>query len=175
MGLVTHRILFKHYGEVCYTSKSPVDVYVEGMVDLEETIQCLASSDNWMLVPTKLYEVKDVTLPDWMTPKEWVRSEVKWRYTWGRGCPMEWPEKWQRFLFGMDGAGALAVIKLLKTAKFRSEFRASLRAQLEAWLDTPDADRQYDSPFSKKQWARLIDRYTAIEARRIDEAIYYSR
>lgn len=46
-----------------------------------------------------------------------------------------------------------AAIKLLKTKKFRSDFRASLARQIRAWIDDPAP--KYASPLSPKQLQQL--------------------
>lgn len=65
--------------------------------------------------------------------------------------------------------------KLLKTKKFRSEFRLSLRDQLVAWLELAPADRKYDSPFSPRQWGCLITSFLARKADAMDRSLYQDR
>ena len=172
----THQILLRQTGEVSYTPRDPVAVYEPGTVDLEETTSCCLSSDDWRLVSTKLWEVREITLPDWLAPEEWLRNTTVWKWAWGCGVDPEWPEAWQRTLAqgGFSCAQRIACVKLLGTKKFRSEFRASLKEQLVAWIENPEG-RKYDRPFSQRQWDRLINVYVAREARQLDEALYRNR
>lgn len=168
----TYQVLYQHRGENSDTPKSPVREYQDGEVDLDEQITCCLNWDNDMLVRTDKYAVHDVTLPDWLPLQEWIRDRVHWRWLWGVGADPEWPEVWQRGLLHLETtARRRACVKLLKTRKFRSDFRRSLRDQLVAWLETPE-ERQYDSPFSYRQWECLLDRWMRIEAERIDSGLY---
>ena len=47
---------------------------------------------------------------------------------------------------------------LLKTKKFRSDFRKSCRDQLVTWLLQVDSERKYQAPFSRKQMEYLVIR-----------------
>jgi hypothetical protein len=146
------------------------------VVNLEEEVsRCLNWDDN-RPVTTKRWEVVEVKLPDWLTPSEWISYRVAWKYVWGMGADVNWPEVWQRSLL-KDVKGAaqrLAVVKLLKTKNFRSPFRANLRKQLEEWLNLPVEKRKYPSPFSRGQWEALLDHYTRIEAESKDTGLYRS-
>lgn len=172
----THQILCQHTGEISYTRKDPVAVYVEGAVDLTETVSCILSSDDWRLVSVAKWEIRSVELPDWLAPEEWIRNTVKWKYAWGMGVDVNWPEAWQRGLAGLEGSEAkLVCAKLLKTKTFRSAFRQSLRDHLVAWLETPADQRQYGSPFTTRQWECLMSVHTQLEAKRTDEYLYRCR
>jgi hypothetical protein len=185
----THRVLYQQLGENATTSRDPVAVVIaqdgnevtarsgnrEFTVDLTATCTVCVSYDNNMLVSKDKYSVGEVELPDWLSPDEWLRNTTRWKYTWGFGADRSWPESWQRFVAGCGEAQKYSVIKLLKTKKFRSKFRASLREQLERWLDTAPEDRQYDSPFSYRQWDCLISPYDKRNARGIASSLYHSR
>ena len=173
--LTTHKILFKQLGENATSPRDPVGVY-SGQVDLEEMTTCCASYDDNRLVPKKLYSVGEVTLPEWLSPEEWLRNTSCWKRLWGLGADPSWPEAHQRALVHLGSTGhRLAAIKLLRTKKFRSSFRESLRDRLVEWLDTPADERRYDSPFSYRQWGCLVNRYVAIEAKRLDAGLYSSK
>lgn len=169
----THQILCRHTGEYSHTAKDPVAVWA-GQVDLSEKHQCILNSGDWRPVTVDLWEVREVELPDWLTPEEWIRDRVAWKYTWGLGVDPEWPEAWQRALKGLDSAETLACVKLLKVKKFRSDFRASLREQLERWIEASPDERKYDSPFSYRQWNALISRHVKREADGISRSLYWS-
>ncbi len=154
-----HKILFEHLGEYSYTEKQPVAVWREGMVDLdEETTHTIFSSDDWRPCSVTRYEVREVELPDWLLPERYLAhcSDVRWERIWAILDVKSWPQSWQEFLFRADEFKRNAAVNLLKVKSFRSEFRKSLRAQLEAWLDTPEEERKYASPFSQRQWQCLL-------------------
>lgn len=173
-----HEILCEHRGENAPTPRDPVAVW-RGQADLSETKKAFADWDFDLLVDIPKYEVRQVELPDWLDPEEWLVSWVEWKYLWGYGVDKNWSEAWQRGLMAVGrqaGREALLVcVQLLKTEKFRSEFRKSLRDQLVAWLETPDGERKYPMPFSRKQFECLITRYVEIEAWRIGERLYADR
>lgn len=176
--LVTHQILFEHRGEVSYTQPDPARPYTPGEVDLEEEKQALYSSDDWRLTKVKRWQVREVELPAWLSPQEYCRDitlQVRLKFLWGFGADPDWPEAWQRALAFFGETERLACVKLLKTKTFRSEFRASLRRQLVAWLEADPEARQYDSPFSRRQWEALCDCYTQREARQRGERLYWQR
>lgn len=172
---MNHKILCEHQGEISYTTRTPVKVYMEGTVDLEETKTALVSSDMWAPMQVKRYEVIEVYLPDWLSPTEWIRNQVKWRYTWGMGVLKDWPENWQRGLSDFGETARYVAIKLLATKKFRSSFRESLRNQLASWLETSPENRRYASPLSQKQWDAATTPYDTLNARRQATSLYYSR
>ena len=172
---LTHKILLKQTGEISYTPRDPVAVYEEGSVDLSETTNCIWSSDDWRQVSVDTWEVREITLPHWLPASEWIRSTTAWKWAWGCGAD-GLPETWQRALaYGnFSCAERLACAKLLKTKSFRSEFRVSLRMQLVAWIERPE-DREYDSPFSPRQWDKLVNQYIERDAKYLDNALYRNR
>jgi hypothetical protein len=173
----TVKFLTEHFGSVSYTARQAIAVWGEKEVNMKETVSRCYSSDDFRQVSVDRYGCIEEELPCWMDPHEWLRNNVTWKWAWGCGCDKSWPEAWQRFLAydcASDTCARLAVAKLLKTKSFRSAFRASLRKQLEAWLDTPENERTFSSPFSKKQWEALCDNYTAREAHRLDKVLYWT-
>jgi len=177
----THQILYRHFGENSDTAKTPVAVFSEGMsyqgqpVELGEQIYCCLNWDDNRLVPTRKWAVLPVRLPDWLGPEAWLRRPTDWSWAWGLGMDPSWPEAWQRSIVAgrFSEAQRLAMIKLLKTRHFRSDFRRSLAEQLVCWLETEPEARAYASPFSPKQWAALIDRWVAREAEQLSSGLYY--
>lgn len=170
----TYKILFEHYGENSDTAKSPVAVW-DNQVDLSATRTCCTNWDDNSLVSVNRYQVLDVTLPNWLDANEWIRNALKWQWAWDLGVDASWPESWQRWFIGKASEAAkLAIIKLLKTKNFRSEFRQSLRDQFVQYVETPEEARQYNSPFSPRQWDKLIDKHTTLDARRMSNDIYYA-
>jgi len=178
MCTVKHLVLCKKTGENATTAADLIRLYneAEDAALLSVTDSFCVSFDNDMLVSCKVYEVHEVELPEWLSVEEWCANTTKWKYTWGFGVKKDWPETVQRFVSEVDGEGErLAVVKLLETKKFRSEFRKSLRVQLDAYLATPVAERKFASPFSPKQWECLVDRYVAREASQLSSSLYYRR
>lgn len=171
--MTEHLILFKHYGEISHTARTPVGVFEPGAVDLTATKTALVSSDFWAKVEVALYAVRKVDLPEFLDPAEWVADHIAWKYTWGIGVDAAWGEAHQRGLHKIrkaeGSAAAIAAVKLLKVKKFRSSFRASLRDQLEAWLA---GDSDFASPFSPRQWSALVNDYDRTEAKRREAALY---
>lgn len=177
-AMVKHSVLCKKMGENATTAADPIRVYNEAedakLLTVKETF-CV-SYDNDMLVQCLAYEVREVELPDWLPAAEWIANTTKWKFTWGFGVKKDAPENVQRFVASIEDQGArLAVVKLLETKKFKSEFRKSLRAQLDAYIATPAEERKFKSPFSPKQWDCLVDRYVAREASQLSSSLYYSR
>lgn len=176
--LATHQVLYSRASnENLTTPMYPTKAYVEGSVDLDATDSfCLHSDDN-RLVEGKLFEVREVALPSFLSVAEWVNSMVAWKWAWGCGVDPTWCEAWQRALaFEIKGtAERVACAKLLGTKKFRSDFRRSLRDQLVTWIETPAEERQYGSLFSARQWDCLINRYVEREAQCLDSSLYQDR
>jgi len=186
-SLVSVVFLTRQLGENSTTPRDPVAVYdPEGVhrdITFKETTTCCLNSGDNRLVSTQLYGKTEVELPSWLDPNEWLRNRTAWKWAWGCGCDKSWPEAWQRYLAyqcgrvgGNTGEGTarrLAVIKLLKVKNFRSEFRQSLRDRLESWLETPADERQYDSPFSFRQW-ECLTRYERRRAKCLDNQLYWS-
>ena len=168
-----HRILFERRGENSTTAPDPVRPW-DWSVDLSETRSYCLSFDDDRLVTCERWQLRDITLPDWLSPEEWCRDNVFWQQLWDMGVPEDWPEVWQRGLQGFTPAQVLASVKLLRTEKFRSEFRRDLRQQLVLWFDQVPP-RAHRSPFSPRQWDALIDRWTARDARRLSENGYHAR
>ncbi len=162
----THQILFKHFGELTYTPKSPIRPYREGdPADLSAQAQCIFSSDDFRPAHTNLYEVRPVELPDWMEPDAWILDHMAWDRAWNQGVPRTWPAHWQVYLaLHCDKLERWALLSLLTVKNFRSDFRRSLKDQVVKWLDTPPEERQYSTPLSYKQW-RALTRYAPREAR----------
>lgn len=183
----TVKILCQQQGENSTTSRDPVAEIVDEKVifwnkeialseiNLQEEINVCVSSDNDMLVKKGKWEIREVELPEWMTAKEWLHNLIKYKYAWGMGVDQSWPENWQRWLaLDCEGSTRLGLVKLLKTKTFRSEFRKSMRDQVVKFLDSAPEDRKYRSPLSLKQLDCLVDRYTARDASRIENNLYYS-
>ena len=118
------------------------------------------------------YEVIEIELPEWLTTEAYCAQYIRWGYLWGNGADPEWPEPWQRLLsvLNNDHAARVACIDLLKVKKFRSEFRKSLRERLVTWLEDPE--ERYPSPFTPKQWDKLIQKWVVWKANRIRRRLW---
>jgi hypothetical protein len=173
MSTTTHKILFtRKNNENATSALDPVAPWA-GQVDLDATGTFCASSDFDMLVTAKLYEVRDIELPVWLSADEWCGSYISWRYVWGAGVDKSWPESWQRGLARLSFAERFAACKLLSVKKFRSTFRASLRNQFVAWLESAPEARKFANPLSSKQWAAIERPH--YESERAESAIYRNR
>lgn len=176
--LVKHAILFKKTGENATTPPDATRLWAgPGSIDLTKTGTFCVSFDNDMLVTELLYSVSWVALPHWLSFAEFLGNETAWKWTWGFGVDAEWPESWQRGLNNprIKGANLLACVTLLKTQNFRSDFRQSMRDRLVEWLETPAENRQYDSPFSPRQFECLLGKFDWLTAKRLDENLYRAR
>lgn len=171
-ALVTALVLFKQLGENSTSSRDPIGPW-EGQVDLDEKTTCCLSSDDDRLVSKDLYEVREVTLPAWLSAREWAANSVDWKYTWGAGVDPSWPEAWQRGLARLRFSDRYWAAKLLAVKNFRSAFRKSLRDQIVAWLETPAEERRYGSPLSPRQWDCLAR--APWEPKRVADSLYYDR
>ena len=173
VGVAVFLVLFCRRGENSTTSPDPVGEWT-GQVSLDATGSYCLSSDDDRLVTCQKYSVRRVELPAWLSPREWAGNCVEWKYTWGAGVDPSWPEAWQRGLATLEFDCRYWAAKLLKTKKFRSEFRASLRNQIVAWLETPAVERKYGSPLSWRQWEALSGR-RPWEPGQVSSRLYYYR
>lgn len=121
-------------------------------------------------------------LPEWLDPGAdlFVDSE-QWRILYGLGVNPGWPEEWQRGLlhllktqpednrgnWAQPEADVLACVDLLRYMGIHKRtgkpltsrtatIRHGLKSQLIEWLETPPEHREYDTPFSGKQWNRCL-------------------
>ena len=170
MEFKKYQIVFKHIGSNQTTPRDPFCLLSDFSGNLAEKKHVFISHDFDMRTETDMFEGKEVYLPTWLEPTEWIQNFVKWRFNWGLGVPHDIEEEVQRACLELDTTEKYWVSKLLKVKKFRSEFRKSLFDQFISWAKTPKADRPYSSPFSGRQWESLIrDRYSAD---RLSESIY---
>lgn len=187
----TLRLLLKHNGEVSHTKRSPfaevLSVSGKSVVarnargevfhaDLTEKKMALVNHDFWQQVPVDLWEVADVEVPDWVEASELLNStslQVGLKWLEGFGADLDWPETTLRWLMSQDEARKLAVVTLLKTKNFRSNFRQSLRDQLDKWLQNPESG--YASPFSPRQWECLVTARVRRQADATSRSLYWNR
>jgi len=173
----TVTFLAQKLGENVTTKATPVRVYnpeTDAALLTKQANFCWSYDDDQQVM-ANLYETMEVELPDWLDPEEWLGQQVEWKYTWGFGIPKDWPEAWQRGLKRMGQNERMAAFKLLKTKTFRSTFRASLKDQLVAWLETPTAERKFGSPFSYRQWEKVIDVHICRTAEGLATSLYHDR
>jgi hypothetical protein len=167
----THQIVFINDGENAGTV-APVVPLDKFTGDLGAKVRRCLSFDNDMLVEINLYSVVNVTLPEWLPAWDWINTNIAYGYMWNRGVDPSWPESWQKGLLNLPAGLQVACAKLLRTKKFRSEFRLSLRNQLVGWLETPPEERLYSSPFSARQAQTLVTVHDNETARRADQTCY---
>jgi len=173
MTTVTHSVVFsRQFNE---NSCSPMDPtgLDPAAVDLEATGWFCLSGDNDMQVQSRLYEIRQVSLPAWLSVNAWLSNSIKFRYIWAAGVSQDDPEAFQRACLAMSTAQIIAAVGLLRTKKFRSAFRASLAARLTEWLD--ETAHQFASPFSHGQWAALCNVHVLRQARAVDSSCYRNR
>lgn len=167
----THEILFEHPGENALIAKSPIAVWNE-QVDLTTKIRGCRSWDDDGFTLVDRYAVLEVELPDWLTPEEWIRSEVHFRFAFSYTGKEAEESLVRWFAYGeLPEERKNAIMKLLKTKTFRSSFRESLQKQVLQWLHTSPEDRKFDSPLSPKQWSSLV---TVHDLPRGDRRRFYS-
>lgn len=172
--MTTHEILYDAKpNENADSARVPVGVYVPGSVDLTETVTQCANWDFDMLVQNTRYEVLSVELPEWLSPTEWLRNTIEWKYLWALKGTKELPEATQRMLLGFQGVRRYVVAKLF-TTNLRSEFRMSLRSQIETWFSTPYEERKHDSPLSRRQWEVLVTERDKWAYENLSRNIYYA-
>ena len=151
--MIKHNIWFYNYGEISYTAMSPVRVVSEPLPEPRRDTR-LQSSDDFRLINVIVGEAREVELPDGLQPELWIKYNLKFHHLWcDHKKANELPINYQIELIHFDEYRRKACVKLLCT-NLRSDFRKSLKAQLLNWLDNPNA-REYDSPFSFKQWDNL--------------------
>jgi hypothetical protein len=156
----TVMILFRHFGEVCYTPKSPTREWLGDAddVDLTEQKDCILSSDDFRPVKVNKWDVQPVEVPDWMEGDDYAANAFKWESLWTTSGAKTFPEDWQVYLalYVDEPKERHALAKLLAVKNFRSEFRQSLRDQVVAFIETPPDQRKYDKPLSWKQMSALL-------------------
>jgi len=175
--MATHKILFKQLGENATTPRDPVAVFLAACdLDLTTMVVCCRGPDDNGLVRVPLYEVGDVTLPDFLPPEEWLRNVIAWKYAWGFGCDKSWSPGVQRALAycTFSEVVRLAIVKLLKTKTFRSDRRKALRDMFVVWADG-DTDTRGPYPYTRGMLELLANSvHLAREARRLGNSLYYS-
>jgi hypothetical protein len=160
----TVKYLMKQYGEYVYTARDIFEVYTGQDYDTEADAGCIRGYDSWQHAPKNLYAVQEIEIPEWMTPEDYIAQEHNWKwYTKIGGTEDLGKQAFEKITRITNGALRLACIKLLKTKKFRSDFRKSLKSQLLTWIE----NGEYALPFSWKQERALVNEYIRIEAKRI--------
>lgn len=160
----THRILFEHRSEAAWEPRLPAGLLEASKVDMTEHVLRRSAIDSSGEVSIPRFEVRDVTLPDWLSPAEWAAHLGAWTWTFVMGADMAWPERHLRAIAGLkDLATRAAVVKLLTAKSLKSGFKASLREQFLTWADDPSP--RYAEPFSRKQLQYLVDKGSVLYLR----------
>jgi hypothetical protein len=156
-------VLLEHIGEISYTPHDPVDCEVLSVdgdtvtidkrgdisaIDITEQCTRLISHDFWEPTQVDRWELKQITVPDWFTGRDFYKARRLLQQLDG----LEVSRAAFYKLHGMHSNARQIAIDLLKVKKFRSAFRRSLRDQLDKWLHS---DSVFPSPFSPKQWECL--------------------
>jgi hypothetical protein len=178
---VTHKIVFTRRGnEMSTTAMYPIDIYNPAVwtdEKLAETGSFCWHSDDWRLVTANLYAVSDVELPVWLDASEWLEGNIAWKYVFGYckdGIKTTIDPKFLRYLKENDIASStkLALIRLMETKNFKSDFRKAMKDQVVSFLETPADSRKYRFPLSPRQVECIMPPYANLEARRIDSQLY---
>lgn len=176
-GMKVWRVLFDgKCNENSDSAKEPVKEY-KGEEDLNEEITQCMNWDNDMLVTSKRYEVKEVTLPEWLSVEEWISSRIEWSYFWSIPKAVTLPENYQRVLVKMQNSMYRdALVALLAAQKLRSPLKISLQKQVIDWIETSPENRKYAFPLSDKQCDLLIwNKFSAsLENKNRSTNLYYS-
>jgi len=165
----THQVIFRAHGENASTPRSPMGVYVEGEVNLDETVT-IPCADR--LVEKKVYEVLPVTLPAWLSVEEWVENASSWHFAWSAGVMPSWSEHWQRSLFTLPFEELYALCWGCMRTNPRGDFKKSIKAQIEEWLNQKDEERRYPNHLSVRQMDALYDYGKGSEAEQAGERVY---
>ena len=157
---INHNIVFRHNGAWYYTPKDAFvpleDFNEEEYGSLNKKVFKGDSDDYGCSIEVLLYEVREITLPDWLSAAEYCYNSTMWEkmpQVLG-DLAFTWPERWVRCIMKMERAERDVCLTLLHTHQFRSSFRQSCRNHLVEWLNDPNA--QYDTPFSQKQLQALL-------------------
>lgn len=184
----TVKVLTEHRGEISYTKKDFVGIIdSDGKAssnhrdvieyDLDAKKWACYTSDDFRQIEVERFAVAEVELPDWLDPFEWLQNCIYWRYVWGFGVGLDWPEKFQRFVYSVKNESLrYGIVKLLATGlaeRFRSNFRKSLFGQVVAWLEKEPEDRNFDFPLSPRQCEFILP--APYVAKRVSDAIYWNR
>lgn len=125
---------------------------------LNETHYQMWSYDDFRRDSVPKYELREKELPEWLSPEVYTNTEWYLSHRWDKVLTA--PDmKTARWLLTLPDAELNAVLKLLNTKKFRSEFRKSLRDQIVNWLETELSERKHKTPLSYRQW-EILTRYS---------------
>jgi hypothetical protein len=123
-------------------------------VDLSETVDVCILGDGGLTAPRPRWHVERVEVPDWLGADEVRREPKAWQGIFA-ALGVDIPESWGRGLTALSrrnpGAAEIA-LTLLRTRRFRSQFRAAMRDRLVSWLESGDYNRE---PWTPRQLAAL--------------------
>lgn len=170
----TYKILCQHFGANADTAHQPVREYLDSDRSLlSEKVWRCANADFDMPVEINLYQVIDVTLPDWMSVSYYLQERIALRYFQGFGGDLAWGRVWFQRLSRLPECLQYCCIRLLLVKNFRSEFRKSLRNQLEGWLNAEKVE--HPLPFSSRQLSFFVTDRDTRTARSAASSIYFAR
>ena len=155
-------------GAYSTTDYNPMKVYEpsKDKEKLKEKTTKTWTSSDWRLVEVPRYKVLEIEIPDWMSPEEYLdtHTQIGWKYyKIAGGAEKLGREAFKKLSWFKDKPLLVAVLRLLKTKRFRSKFRESLRDQVLDWIE---GKSKYDSPLSKKQRDALVTRADEIFAKK---------
>jgi hypothetical protein len=179
----TVKVVFSRKGnEFSTTRMDPIDLYDSSVwtdAKLAQQSSYCWHSDDWRLVEANDYAVSNVELPEWLSAEDYVKHHTSWKYVFGFCKDGIKTTIDKNFLIWLRDSGAsecekLAMIRLMETQTFRSDFRKSMKDRIVEFVNTSADKRQYNSPLSPRQMDCIMGPQTGIEARRISSNLYRS-
>jgi len=154
----TVTFLTRAIGEYSTTERSIEGVYTDDMdIDFEKEHLCIRNSDDWTPCSKKLYELKDVEIPEWMeaskfNPLLWMQyTRIGGNEDLGENAYNELTE----FMYSNERL-VEACLTILKVKNFRSDFRKSLRTQIDDYLV---GKSEYSTPLTQRQVDCVLPNY----------------
>ena len=149
MTTITHKILHENTGEQLRSYKTPQAVWT-GQVDLNEERTYILSDTDFRPIVGNPYEVKELELPEWLAPEDYIQDWVYWDGVFGT-MGMDVNQKLAGWMVGLE-FDQMAAVKSVMTKKTKSEFTLSIRTQIQNWVDGNDTK----SPLSPRQMAAIM-------------------
>ena len=142
--------------------------------DLNKVTQKFVSHDCDIYIEVKEYEVREISIPEWMDERYYLENHIAYKYAVALGGDyaknlkrvgmnnfMKLPSEYQYF------------IGIYMSGKTKNNFKLSIREQIENWLNTEQP--KYEYPLSESQFY-IASRYVALyKAKQIVDEIYWNR
>ena len=150
------KIIFsRQYNENITTDLRPYCLLEDFKENINKTDIYCASWDDNRLVEGKIFEIRELVLPDWMDEETYLKEYIRCNSIIIQAEEIEnMNQKWFHRIVELNESIREIIFTLLRTKKFRSAFRESLKNQLVEWLNNDNPE--YSLPFSDKQLNCLI-------------------